>query len=236
MNGMGVVNGYGLNAAQNRLDMLERQRGGNGYDYYDMNDGRNMGNMNNAASPNMGGMGMMGNRSMGMGNQVQMQMFKGRPVANFYEANASLIDMDGTLHMFPDFANKRIYTKRINLDGVSEVKTYELVDNPIEELNNNGNGQNVNADSIGRNEFESYMKVIGERFDNIIMQLSGINNVIMGGATNAGTGNGRNDAAIPTDYATVPSGTESPSNDTANIGEQSVIPEGTANGKRKNGR
>lgn len=232
MNGMGVVNGYGLNAAQNRLDMLERQRNGNGYDYYGMNDGRNTGNMNNTAPPNMGGMGMMGNGNMG--NQVQMQMFKGRPVANFYEANASLIDMDGTLHMFPDFTNKRIYTKRINLDGVSEVKTYELVDNPIEELNNNGNNQN--GSSISRHEFESYMKVIGERFDNIIMQLSGINNIIMGGVGNAGTGNVRNDATIPTSNASIPVSTEPSSNDTANIREQSIVSEGTTDGKRKNGR
>ena len=42
---------------------------------------------------------------------------KGRPVASIEEARASIIDFDGSIFYFPDLANKRIYTKQINMDG-----------------------------------------------------------------------------------------------------------------------
>lgn len=230
MNGMGVVNGYGLNAAQNRLDMLEQQRRNMGYDYPDMVMGMN--GMNNNQNVNMGGMGMQRN----VNNQVQMQMYKGRPVSNFYEANASLIDMDGSLHIFTDNANDRIYTKRINLDGMSEVKTYELVDNPIEELKQNqGNVNLLSQESISRNEFETYMKAIGERFDTIVSQLGNMSN-IMGGMLNARNAtNGEYVQPVSANDATVPTGTEPTSNDSANFGTKPVIPKGTADGKWKDG-
>lgn len=44
-------------------------------------------------------------------------MLKGRPVSSIDEARASTIDFDGSIFYFPDLANKRIYTKQINLDG-----------------------------------------------------------------------------------------------------------------------
>lgn len=53
---------------------------------------------------------------------------KGRPVSSLEEARASSIDFDGSIFYFPDFANKRIYTKQINFDGTAMLNMYELVE------------------------------------------------------------------------------------------------------------
>lgn len=58
---------------------------------------------------------------------------KGRPVASLEEARASSIDFDGSVFYFPDLANKRIYTKQINMDGTSTLLMYELKELPIEQ-------------------------------------------------------------------------------------------------------
>ena len=58
---------------------------------------------------------------------------KGRPVASFEEARASTIDFDGQVFYFPDLANKRIYTKQINMDGTATMLMYELKEMPVEE-------------------------------------------------------------------------------------------------------
>lgn len=42
---------------------------------------------------------------------------KGRPVSSIEEARAISIDFDGSVFYFPDLANRRIYTKQINMDG-----------------------------------------------------------------------------------------------------------------------
>ena len=44
-------------------------------------------------------------------------MIKGRPVSNEEEANAAMIDFDGSLFVFPDRAHGKIYTKQLGLDG-----------------------------------------------------------------------------------------------------------------------
>ena len=54
---------------------------------------------------------------------------KGRPVASFEEARAAQVDLDGSLFVFPDIGNKKIYTKQINLDGTATLKTYSLIEN-----------------------------------------------------------------------------------------------------------
>jgi hypothetical protein len=65
----------------------------------------------------------------------QNQSFlKGRPVVSMEEARAAQIDLDGSLFIFTDIGNKKIYTKQINLDGTATLNTYSLVENvaPIE--------------------------------------------------------------------------------------------------------
>lgn len=53
-------------------------------------------------------------------------MLKGRPVSSLEEARATTIDFDGSVFFFPDLANKRIYTKQINMDGTASLNMYEL--------------------------------------------------------------------------------------------------------------
>ena len=50
---------------------------------------------------------------------------KGRPVSSLEEARATSIDFDGSVFYFPDLANKRIYTKQINMDGTATLNVYE---------------------------------------------------------------------------------------------------------------
>ena len=56
----------------------------------------------------------------------QQGILKGRPVSSLEEARAAQIDFDGSLFVFPDIANKKIYTKQINLDGTATLNAYGL--------------------------------------------------------------------------------------------------------------
>lgn len=56
----------------------------------------------------------------------QQNFIKGRPVVSIDEARASQIDLDGSLYVFPDLGNKKIYTKQINMDGTATFNVFEL--------------------------------------------------------------------------------------------------------------
>ena len=73
---------------------------------------------------------------------------KGRPVASIEEVRGSIIDFDGSIFYFPDLANKRIYTKQINIDGTAILNMYELKEIPNEQENNN-------TQYVTREEFEA---------------------------------------------------------------------------------
>ena len=75
---------------------------------------------------------------------------KGRPVSSLDEVRATGIDFDGSIFYFPDIANKRIYTKQINLDGSAQLNMYELVQTPIQ----NEAPQIDTSRYITREEFE----------------------------------------------------------------------------------
>jgi hypothetical protein len=63
---------------------------------------------------------------------VQPQVgLKGRLVSSLEEARATSIDFDGSVFYFPDLANRRIYTKQINLDGTATLNMYELRELPL---------------------------------------------------------------------------------------------------------
>ena len=62
---------------------------------------------------------------------IQPNYIKGRPVVSIDEARASQIDLDGSLYVFPDLNNKKIYTKQINMDGTASFNIFELA-TPIE--------------------------------------------------------------------------------------------------------
>ena len=76
---------------------------------------------------------------------------KGKPVASIEEARATSIDFDGSIFFFPDLANKRIYTKQINMDGTATMQCYELIQLPME--------QEVNPSNfITRDEFNNALQ------------------------------------------------------------------------------
>jgi hypothetical protein len=52
-------------------------------------------------------------------------------VSSLEEARATSIDFDGSIFYFPDLANRKIYTKQINLDGTATLNMYELRELPI---------------------------------------------------------------------------------------------------------
>lgn len=63
---------------------------------------------------------------------------KGRPVSSLEEVKATGIDFDGSIFFFPDLANRKIYTKQINLDGTATLNMYELKEMPKEtQVNSN---------------------------------------------------------------------------------------------------
>ena len=84
---------------------------------------------------------------------------KGRPVSSVEEARAMPIDFDGSIFYFPDLANKRIYTKQINMDGTSTLLMYELKEIPVEQP-----VAMVNTDNY----------VTRAEFDNVINQLKSL--------------------------------------------------------------
>lgn len=87
------------------------------------------------------------NQFYGQNQQMQQQnnlILKGRPVTSFDEAKASMIDLDGSIFIFPDFASGKIYTKQINMDGTASIKTYELNNNPQNALQQS----NINENAI----------------------------------------------------------------------------------------
>ena len=69
-----------------------------------------------------------------MPQAVAPAFIKGRPVSSLEEARVSQIDLDGSIFIFPDLGNKKIYTKRINTDGTATLNTYVLDNIPEPEV------------------------------------------------------------------------------------------------------
>lgn len=84
----------------------------------------------------------------------QAPMLKGRPVSSIEEAKAAAIDFDGSVFYFPDLANKRIYTKQINLDGTATMSMYELKEMPVPQM------MSSETAFITREEFEEALAQI----------------------------------------------------------------------------
>nr|DAO31612.1 MAG TPA: hypothetical protein [Caudoviricetes sp.] len=76
------------------------------------------------------------NPTMGYSQPIPQQtsatvpLLKGRPVSNEEEANAAMIDFDGSLFVFPDKAHGKIYTKQLGLDGNIIFLRYSLEQPP----------------------------------------------------------------------------------------------------------
>ena len=87
---------------------------------------------------------------------------KGRPVSSLEEARAAAIDFDGSVFFFPDLANKRIYTKQINLDGTASMNMYEYKEVPTEALNS--------SNFVTRQEFDETLNDIKGALNMIAQQ------------------------------------------------------------------
>lgn len=64
--------------------------------------------------------------SYGLETGLPQNYLKCRPVSSIEEARAAQIDLDGSLFVFPDVANQKIYTKQINPDGTASLNIYSL--------------------------------------------------------------------------------------------------------------
>ena len=131
------------------------------------------------------------NYGMGLNQTMpQTNYLKGRPVVSIEEARAAQIDLDGSMHIFTDFGNKKIYTKQINLDGTASLNTYTLEDNkpsPEKMFVTRGELETIVAD---------VRKELLERSDAYAKQLESYANVLYangaGAATTAAQSNGTN--------------------------------------------
>lgn len=96
--------------------------------------------------------------------QPQQGALKGRVVTSFDEAKASMIDLDGSLHIFPDISNGYIYTKQINLDGTATTNKYKY------ENENKENSQVNTSDFVKRDEFSGIVNKVNA-IDSVLNQL-----------------------------------------------------------------
>ena len=64
----------------------------------------------------------------GSQNLLSNQFLKCRPVSSKDEARAYQIDLDGSLWVFTDLGNGKIYTKQVNNDGTATFKTYAFTE------------------------------------------------------------------------------------------------------------
>lgn len=81
---------------------------------------------------------------------------KGRPVSSIEEVRAAQIDFDGSLFIFPDVANKRIYTKQIKLDGTAEMKVFTQIENT-----------SPTPAYVTREELDSTIEALKQSFNNV---------------------------------------------------------------------
>ena len=94
---------------------------------------------------------------------------KGRLVSSLEEARATPIDFDGSIFYFPDLANKRIYTKQINMDGTATLNMYELRETPA--INENPQVPQSINNFITRDEFEQVIGQIQQKLSKEVAQV-----------------------------------------------------------------
>lgn len=87
----------------------------------------------------------------------QPQGLKGRPVSSLEEVRATGIDFDGSVFYFPDLANRRIYTKQINLDGTASLNMYELKATPPPSAASEAPSE---ASFVSKEEFEKTVTIL----------------------------------------------------------------------------
>lgn len=94
------------------------------------------------------------------GIQSPQMLLKGRPVSSIEEVKAQPIDFDGSIFLFPDIANKRIYTKQVGLDGSAILQLYELKEMPFQEP--------ISNDFVTRSEFNEVISQLKQALAPIV--------------------------------------------------------------------
>lgn len=140
--------GYNMNAQQrlNNMEQMYQQPG------YAQQQPQQMG---------MQGYGMQPNQFQ----QNQVSYLKGRAVTSVDEAKAAMIDLDGSLHVFTDLGNKKIYTKQINLDGTATLNIFSLEEVPAQKPQEN------KVVFVEKGELDCVVNSLREELDNLRKQL-----------------------------------------------------------------
>lgn len=88
--------------------------------------------------------------------QPRQRLMKCFPVTSVDEARAAMIDVDGSVTVFPDLANGKIYTKSVDLNGLAVMQTYKIV---------NSNAPQTTEQRI--NEIEYSISCLREELENV---------------------------------------------------------------------
>jgi hypothetical protein len=92
---------------------------------------------------------------------------KCRPVSSLDEVKATMVDFDGSVSVFTDFAHGRIYTKQINLDGTATINSY-AIEQPQ---------AMTEAATVTKNEFDNTVSALQNEINNLKSILGGMQNV-----------------------------------------------------------
>lgn len=84
-----------------------------------------------------------------------------RPVSSIEEVRACPIDFDGSIFYFPDIANRKIYTKSINMDGTVAINLYELKDIASTD-------QSMSSSYVTREEFDNTINQLRLLYEEIL--------------------------------------------------------------------
>ena len=95
--------------------------------------------------------------------QTAAQLPQVRPVSSIEEVRACPVDFDGSVFYFADVANKRIYTKQINIDGTATINLYELkIPTQADQIANS---------YVTRQEFEQVINQLKEMYNKPAQQI-----------------------------------------------------------------
>ncbi len=103
-------------------------------------------------------------------NVQQNNQFSVLPVSGIEEVKAHPTDMSGNMSYFIDNANKRIYTKQLNMMGIPEINTYTLNNEVVEQPK--------------KQEDNSLIERLEKRINDLEMKIVNYENIFLGGMNN----------------------------------------------------
>lgn len=93
-----------------------------------------------------------------------------RPVSSIEEVRAFPIDFDGSIFYFTDVANRRIYTKQINLDGTVSINLYELKEFTTPNTTPNVEQPIATSSYVTKEEFENTILEIKNMYEQLLIK------------------------------------------------------------------